>query len=47
MLGMTLVIPLWVTAMCHAFLANAGMRVWLGCALGTLVLGGLAYGVPP
>ena len=46
MLGLTLAIPLWVFAMCSAFLARAGGRVWLWCGAAALVFGGLAYGVP-
>lgn len=45
MLGLMLAIPLWLLAMCSAFLAREGGRVWLWCGAATLVFGGLAYGV--
>lgn len=45
-LGYTLTIPLWVTAMCFAFLARSAIRLGVVCAVLGLVLGALAYGVP-
>jgi hypothetical protein len=45
-LGFTLVIPLWVTAMCFAFLSRSAVRVWVVCAVLGAMLGALAYGVP-
>lgn len=45
-IGFTLAIPVWVTAMCLTFLARDGKRAWIWCVGLTLVLGGLALGVP-
>jgi 4-amino-4-deoxy-L-arabinose transferase-like glycosyltransferase len=45
-IGFTLAIPIWVTAMCLAFLARDGRRAWIWCVGLTLVLGALALGVP-
>jgi len=45
MLGLTLAIPLWLFAMCRAFLVRNGVRVWLWCGAAALVFGGLAYGM--
>ena len=45
-LGYTLTIPLWVTAMCFAFLARSAARLCVVCAVLGAVLGALAYGVP-
>jgi hypothetical protein len=45
-LGFTAVIPLWVTAMCFAFLARSGARAWAVCLATTGLLAGLVYGVP-
>lgn len=47
MLGLTLAIPLWVLAMCQAFLAQSGVRVWLWCAAAAVVLGAIGYGAGP
>ncbi|WP_437967004.1 hypothetical protein WMF04_46890 [Sorangium sp. So ce260] len=45
-LGFALVAPLWVTAMCVAFLARSAARAWAVCAALSAVLFALAYGVP-
>lgn len=45
-LGFTLAIPLWVTAMCFVFLARSGARAWGFCLGASVLLGALAYGVP-
>ncbi len=45
-LAFGLAIPLWVTAMCASFLARSGARAALTCALVTVALAALAYGVP-
>lgn len=45
-LAFSAVIPLWVLAMCVAFLAHASARAWLACAALALTLGALVYGVP-
>ncbi len=46
LLGFALVVPLWVTAMCVAFLARSATRAWGVCAALSAVLFALAYGVP-
>ena len=46
-IGFTLAIPIWIAAMCLGFLARDGVRAWLWCAGLGLLLGGLAYGIPP
>ncbi|WP_437599048.1 hypothetical protein [Sorangium sp. So ce590] len=45
-LGFALVVPLWVTAMCGAFLARSATRAWGVCAALSAVLFVLTYGVP-
>ncbi|WP_437316353.1 hypothetical protein [Sorangium sp. So ce385] len=45
-LAFALVAPLWVTAMCVAFLARSAARAWAVCAALGAVLLALAYGVP-
>jgi hypothetical protein len=40
--GFSLAIPLWVAAMCIAFVVRSGFRVWLLAALSALVLIGLS-----
>lgn len=45
-LAFTAVIPLWVLAMCVAFLARRSARSWACCAALTVALGTLVYGVP-
>jgi len=37
-LAFLLVLPLWVTAMCVAFVARSAARAWLVCGLLTLAL---------
>ncbi|WP_437528323.1 hypothetical protein WME79_44770 [Sorangium sp. So ce726] len=45
-LGFSLVVPLWLAAMCFAFLTRSAARAWGACAaLGALLLA-LAYVVP-
>ena len=46
-IGFTLAIPIWIAAMGLGFLARDGVRAWLWCAGLGLLLGGLAYGIPP
>lgn len=46
-IGFSLVIPLWVTAMCLAFLATNGARAWRVCLGVTAFFVALVYGVPP
>lgn len=46
MLGVTLVFPIWIAAMCLAFLARSAARVWCVCAALGAVLGALVYGAP-
>lgn len=46
-IGFTLAIPIWIAAMCIAFLARDGVRAWLWCAGLGLLLGAWAYGIPP
>jgi hypothetical protein len=36
-IGMLLPLPLWVTAMCFAFLSRSGLRSWLLCLGATAV----------
>lgn len=45
-LGFASVIPVWVTAMCLAFLSRSGARTWLVCLCLGFTLFALAYGVP-
>lgn len=45
-LGFTLAIPLWITAMCFAFLARSGTRAWGVCLGVTAILAALVYGIP-
>ncbi|WP_437589110.1 hypothetical protein [Sorangium sp. So ce1000] len=45
-LGFVLVVPLWLAAMCVAFLARSAARAWGVCAALGAVLLALAYGVP-
>ncbi|WP_437287317.1 hypothetical protein [Sorangium sp. So ce406] len=45
-LGFSLVVPLWVAAMCVAFLARSAARAWGMCAALSAVLFALAYAVP-
>ncbi|WP_437277999.1 hypothetical protein WME90_43365 [Sorangium sp. So ce375] len=44
--GFSLVVPLWLAAMCVAFLARSAARAWGGCAALGAVLLALAYWVP-
>lgn len=46
MLGVSLAIPLWIFAMCAAFLAREAGRIWLWCGAASLILGVISYGVP-
>ncbi|WP_437293218.1 hypothetical protein [Sorangium sp. So ce426] len=46
-LGFALVVPLWLAAMCVAFLARSAARAWSVCAAIGAVLLALAYAVPP
>lgn len=45
-LGFSLVVPLWLAAMCFAFLARSAARAWGVCAALGAVLLALAYVVP-
>ncbi|AUX48186.1 hypothetical protein SOCE26_097170 [Sorangium cellulosum] len=45
-LGYALAIPLWVAAMCLAFLARTAARAWAVCAAISVMLAALTYGVP-
>ncbi|WP_437675082.1 hypothetical protein [Sorangium sp. So ce131] len=45
-LGYALAVPLWVGAMCLAFLARSAARAWAVCAAISALLGALAYAVP-
>jgi hypothetical protein len=45
-IGFTAAIPLWITAMCFAFLARSGERAWAVCIAATVLLAALSYGVP-
>jgi len=45
-IGFVVAVPLWIAAMCVAFLARSGKRAWLGCAGATALLAALVYGVP-
>lgn len=42
-LALLLLLPLWTFAMCLAFLARGVGQIWLACAGGTALFGGLAY----
>jgi hypothetical protein len=44
--GFSAVVPLWIAAMCIAFLARRGARSWLLCLLGSGLMAAFAYGVP-
>ncbi|HEY6723137.1 MAG TPA: hypothetical protein VI197_03870, partial [Polyangiaceae bacterium] len=44
MVGLTLALPLWVAAMCAAFLARGGGRVWWWCGAASVLLGALTAG---
>lgn len=46
-IGFTLTIPLWVAGMCCVFLTRSPARAWGWCLGAALVLGVLAYQVPP
>ncbi|AUX23903.1 hypothetical protein SOCEGT47_044330 [Sorangium cellulosum] len=45
-LGFSLVVPLWVAAMCVAFLARNAARAWGVCAALTAALAAIVYGAP-
>jgi hypothetical protein len=45
-LGFTATLPLWITAMCCAFLARSGARAFAVCLGAAGVLACLVYGVP-
>ena len=45
-LGFTLAIPLWLTAMCLAFVARSGTRAWAVCLATAALFATLVYGVP-
>lgn len=44
-LAFLLVIPLWIWAMCVAFLARSGIRAWGWCIALSTVLGSLVFGL--
>jgi hypothetical protein len=45
-IAFSIVIPLWVAAMCFAFLARSGMRALVCCVIGTCVLAALSLSIP-
>lgn len=45
-LGFMLAIPLWITAVCFAFLARSGARAWAWCLAVSAALAAIAVGVP-
>ena len=45
--GLTLAIPLWLTAMCLTSLVRAGRWAWLWCLGATAVLSALGLGIRP
>jgi hypothetical protein len=45
-LGYTAAIPLWIAAMCVAFLARSGARAWAACLAASALLAAVVYGVP-
>ncbi|MGC4088050.1 MAG: hypothetical protein QM756_09155 [Polyangiaceae bacterium] len=44
--GFVAAIPLWVTAMCLAFLARSGARASVLCVVVSMMMAALVYGVP-
>jgi uncharacterized membrane protein HdeD (DUF308 family) len=46
-LAFMLAVPFWVAGICTVFLARSARRAWGACALASILLGLLAYGIPP
>lgn len=40
------VVPLWVTAMCFAFLARSGTKLWLVCLAVATAFAAAVFGLP-